>query len=216
MMAKRSRQAAKRTNTTEPMHLLSLAIELQKTILVRCCAKSLQMLEQSCRAFAPPAPRLSVVQEAVKESMQQRFRGAHLGLASWPSLLRKHERSAEVADLWEADTCNFAPEEGYVLDRECGDLARKIMRGFQGGQPRMSVAQDVSRAVVSKLRWSISTGNTHCAKVASSWVAGFCKESVNIPGFVAAGAPEALVGVLEKENASVPVEQMVSVISQSF
>ena len=59
------------------------------------------MLELSCKAFAPPAPQLSLVQEIVREKMQHRFPGANLGVKSWPSLLQRHEHAARAAKQWE-------------------------------------------------------------------------------------------------------------------
>ena len=72
-------------------------------MLVQCDAASLMLLEQTCRAFALPAPQLSSVQEAVRDSIRQRFPGAQLGIRSWPSLMRQHEKAAETAEQWHCE-----------------------------------------------------------------------------------------------------------------
>merc|ERR1712166_1343201 len=102
----------------------ALASELHKKILVWCDGGSLAMLELSCKAFAPPAPRLSLVQEIVRETMQNRFPGAQLGVKSWPSLLQRHEQAAEAAEQWEPpadDPDSDDEEEELICETLCDE-----------------------------------------------------------------------------------------------
>ena len=148
------------------------------------------MLELSCKAFAPPAPRLTLVQEIVKEKMQHHFPGAQLGVKSWPSLLQRYEQAAEAAEQWEppADDPNSDEEEDMceaLCDEHKDDGCRREQRAA------------MSRLMVAKLNQSMVKGTAYHINSISNWLAWFCDLPQYLGGMVAAGAPHALVKVLQ-------------------
>merc|ERR1712086_912446 len=121
--AKRMKASDEHTEAAQISNFSALASELHKKILVWCDGGSLAMLELSCKAFAPPALRLSLVQETVRDAMRHRFPGAQLGVKSWPSLLQRHEQAAEAAEQWEPPA---APESEDEAEGMCEALCDKL------------------------------------------------------------------------------------------
>ena len=125
-------------------------------ILVWCDGNSLAMLELSCKAFAPPAPRLSLVQEIVRDTMRHRFPGARLGVKSWPSLLQRHEQAAEAAEQWETPAC--FPESEDEAEPACEALCDEhkdegCLREQRAAISRLMVAK-LNQATITRHRRS--------------------------------------------------------------
>ena len=142
-------------------------------MLVQCDAASLMLLEQTCRAFALPAPQLSLVQETVRDSIRQRFPGAQLGIRSWPSLMRQHEKAAEVAEQWHCE-----PTIGVVISdaqkmaactRMCETLKDKIYLSEQRAA--------ASRQIVAKLHQALDNEQSDQVEVANGWLETFSRLS---------------------------------------
>lgn len=87
----------------EPGSFLFSLILLQ--IFRQCDTNALMLLEQTCQEWAPPRPRLSLVQEAVRDKMS-RIRlpgtslGCTMGLQSHPLLLQDKERLKKRVEDW--------------------------------------------------------------------------------------------------------------------
>ena len=187
-------------------HLSELAPELQKKILVWCDGRSLMMLEQACQAFAPPPPRLSLIQETVRDSMRHRYPGAQLGVKSWPSLMRKHEQATEAAERWEPpedlpadqDECEEVCDELVLHELVCDE--NKTECGMYEQRAYMS------RMVVAKLRQSIETGEDDKATLISNWLLCFFHAASGWHGaMVAAGVTPVLVKALQSDMESVKI-----------
>ena len=163
-------------------------------ILVRCDGGSLAMLELSCKAFAPPARPLSLIQEIVRDTMRHRFPGAHLGVKSWPSLLQRHEQAAEAAEQWEppADYPQHHDEARDVCETLCNELKD------EGCLQEQRAA--MSRLMVAKLNLAMIKGTAqYRVKNVSDWLAWFSDLPHYLGSMVAAGAPHALVKVLRSD-----------------
>ena len=148
------------------------------------------MLELSCKAFAPPAPRLSLVQEAVRDTMRRRFPGAHLGVKSWPSLLQRHEQAAEAAEQWEPPA---APDSEDQVEEMCEVLCDKLKDEGCLQEQRAAMC----RLMVAKLYQAMIKGIA--SHINSSWLAWFSELPRYPDSMVAAGAPHALVKVLRSD-----------------
>ena len=148
------------------------------------------MLELSCKAFAPPAPRLSLVQEIVREKMRHRFPGAQLGVKSWPSLLQRHEQAAEAAEQWEPPT---APEGEDEAEYMCEDLCDKLKDEGCLREQRAAM----SKLMVAKLYRAMIKGIANQTNCITDWFSWFGNDYA--VGMVAAGAPHALVKVLHSD-----------------
>ena len=124
------------------------------------------MLELSCKAFAPPAPRLSLVQEIVREKMRHRIPGAQSGVKSWSSLLQRHEQATEAAEQWEhpADY----PEDQDGADDACETLCDK--HKDEGCLREQRAA--TSRVMVAKLNQAMSKGIAKHINGISDWLVG--------------------------------------------
>ena len=144
------------------------------------------MLELSCKAFAPPAPRLSLVQEIVRDTMQHRFPGAQLGIKSWPSLLQRHEQAAEAAEQWE-------PPADFPKDQDAA-VGVFETRKDEGCLREQWAA--MSRLMVAKLNQAMIKGIAQHINSVSDWLSWFSEEPQYLGSMVAAGAPHALARVL--------------------
>ena len=125
--------------------------------------------------------------------MRKGFPGAQLGVQSCPSLLLKHEQVAKTAVLWE--TAEALPDVDVddveeVCDALCDEHTDEgCLREQRATMCRLTVA---------KLHQSVKEGDHHRVELASSWLAYFSEcSAVWCSGVVAAGAPHALVKVLE-------------------
>ena len=159
------------------------------------------MLELSCKAFAPPAPQLSLVQEAVRDTMRHRFPGAQFGVKSWPSLLQRHEQAAEAAEQWE-------PPAEFTEDQDDAVGAFKTLcdelkdEGFLREQRAA-----MSRLIVATLARAVTKGIANQVNTVSNWLAWLSELPQYVGSVVAAGAPHTLVEMLQtgsddaKENA---------------
>ena len=151
------------------------------------------MLELSCKAFAPPARPLSLVQEIVRNKMRHRFPGAQLGVKSWPSLLQRHEQAAEAAEQWEppAEFPEDQDEPRDVCDALCDE------HKDEGCLREQRAA--MSRLMVAKLNQAMIKGIADHIKNVSDWLAWFSELPRYLDSMVAAGAPHALVKVLRSD-----------------
>ena len=165
------------------------------------------MLELSCKAFAPPAPRLSLVQEIVREKMRHRFPGAQLGVKSWPSLLQRHEQAAEAAEQWEPPA-EF-PEDQDEAEDMCEDLCDE--HKDEGCLQEQWAA--MSRLMVAKLYQAMIKGIANRVKHVSIWLAWFSLLPQYLDSMVAAGAPHALVKVLRSDMHEAKGDAMMALVS---
>ena len=173
--------------------LIALPRELQKRVLVHCGASSLALLEQSCSTWAPPAPRLSLIQETVRAAMRQDFPGAQRGIKSCPSLLQMHEHSADAAERWEHpavsgidwdNTVPFCEEMTSDLAVQDGEHCKQEHRAAMG------------RVMVAKLHQAVAQRSIPSLSAASDCIGAYSLSESYSSSAVAAGASQALVKVL--------------------
>ena len=198
-MSKRAKAAAPHADVPVS-HFSALAPELQKKILVWCDGRSLVMLEQACKAFAPPPPRLSLIQETVRDSMRQRYPGAQLGVKSWPSLMRRHEQATEAAERWEP------PEDLPADEDECEEVCTALCDENKTECGMYEQRAVMSRMVVAKLRQSLETAQADKAALISNWLLCFFHAASGWHGaMVAAGVTPVLVQALKSDMEGVKI-----------
>ena len=147
------------------------------------------MLELSCKAFAPPAPRLSLVQEIVRDTMRHRFPGAQLRVKSWPSLLQRHEQAAEAAEQWE-------PEELPLTEPEELESVHEMICEQQKDEGCLREQRAaMSRLMVAKLYQASESD----AWQISCWLSQVSNLPQHVGSLVAAGAPHGLEKVLRSD-----------------
>ena len=125
--------------------------------------------------------------------MRKGFPGAQLGVQSWPSLLHKHEQAARTAVLWEPSEA-LPDVDVDDVEEVCNALCDEHTDEGCLREQRATMC----RLTVAKLHQSVKEGDHHRVELASSWLAYFSEcSAVWCSGVVAAGAPHALVKVLQ-------------------
>jgi len=193
-------------------------------IFRQCDTNALMLLEQTCQEWAPPRPRLSLVQEAVRDKMS-RIRlpgtslGCTMGLRSHPLLLQDKERLKKRVEDWCQDPQRASlhmlqdlnPENIITLASEDPVCRKQMMLD--------SVRKAVSLMFEAASPYSLaaSPSNNEIAAAARALVVRLCAAEATRNCVVQVGAVPSLVQMLQvgSEDAKKSAARIIGRIAHS-